>query len=199
MWKFVSSLIFTLAILGSSSVNASPEDHFNHLPKGGRRSLHGMVIFGSGPFFLEHIPMLTPPHDFQIITEVRLTDENGKPVLRSFAAQGFTLKPAENFSLNDYVAGRLRDFSGSIHQGSFEQGGEILPGLGKVSVKVIEYKLVRQLPSASADLVFRLSDGVHTFESNIIRPQQNVQLIRNATTGKELWCVKGPDFFDPCL
>lgn len=35
------------------------------LQPGGRSGLHGMVVFGKGTYFIEHIPMLHPPHDFR--------------------------------------------------------------------------------------------------------------------------------------
>lgn len=176
----------------------SPEEHFAHLPSGGRTALHGMVLFGTGPYFLEHIPMLTPPHDFQIIVEVSLKDKNGKPVTHDFSNQGFTLKPGTTFSLNDYVAGRLRKFPGSIFSGSFEQDGQLITDLQDVVVEITEYKVIRQLPSPSEEQKFLLNDGRTSFESNVIRPDQNIQQIRNISTGQVLWCVEGPDFFNPC-
>jgi hypothetical protein len=183
------------------SSNNHPEDHFSHLPMGGRRALHGMVVFGSGPYFLEHIPTLTPPHDFQIITEVVLKNKNGVSLNLDLSSQGFTLKPSSNFSLNDYVAGRLKIFTASIHQGSFEQGGEIITDLENVTVEILTYKMIRQLPTQEPEQGqwIKLSDGKNTFESNVIRPNQNIQLIRNISNGKKLWCVKAPDFFDSCL
>lgn len=190
-----------LAFAGEDSLAISshhPEDHFSHLPIGGRRALHGMVLFGSGPYFLEHIPMLTPPHDFQIITEVTLKDKNGAVVKSDFSHQGFTLKPSSTFSLNDYVAGRLTHFTASIHRGSFEQGGQVVPGLESVRVEIQSYKIIRQLPGQSQKKWILLNDGKNLFESNAIRPHHNVQLIRNASTGEILWCVKAPDFFESC-
>ncbi len=196
--------LLTLLCLGCANsatprrpASAHPEDHFSHLPPGGRRSLHGMVLFGRGKYFLEHIPMLQPPHDFQIIAEVKLS-ANGQLLARDFSQQGFTLKPAQNFSLNDYVAGRLRKFSGSIHDGSFEQGGPVLKGLENVQVEVTEYKVIRQLPGEDSAAALTFRDGANEFETNVIRPEQNFQRIRNITTAKELWCVRGPDFFEPC-
>lgn len=196
----MGKIIFLLALAaaGFNFAAAGPEDHFSHLPQGGRRSLHGMVLFGAGPYFLEHIPMLTPPHDFQVIAQVRLKDVSGAPVSRDFSSEGFTFKPSANFSLNDYVAGRLKNFSGSIHQGSFEQGGEMIPGLSRVNVEVIEYKLIRQLPAASTQSDLQLTDGTSTFALNIIRPEKSLQIIRNVTKDVRLWCVTEPDFIEPC-
>ncbi len=197
--SFIGALLFFgMGSFSYANSNHHPEDHFSHLPVGGRRALHGMVVFGSGPYFLEHIPMLTPPHDFQIITEVILK-KNGTALKSDFSHQGFTLKPNSSFSLNDYVAGRLQTFSGSIYQGSFEQNGNLINGLESVSVEIRSYKVIRQLPGAqTSETSVQLTDGKNSFESNVIRPNQNIQLIRNVNTGKVLWCVKAPDFFDSC-
>ncbi|MBK7961293.1 MAG: hypothetical protein IPK04_08855 [Bdellovibrionales bacterium] len=92
---YLGSMELLLSIflcLGFSNANASdhhPEDHFSHLPQGGRKGLHGMVLFGSDPYFLEHIPMLTPPHDFQIITEIILKNEKGLAIKSGLFAIGF--------------------------------------------------------------------------------------------------------------
>lgn len=195
--EFLLAMTFGVGVSYANSHH--PEDHFVHLPSGGRRALHGMVLFGSGPYFLEHIPMLTPPHDFQIITEVSLKNKNGMPVKFDFSRQGFTLKPSSTFSLNDYVAGRLKAFTASIYRGSFEQNGQVISELENISVEIQSYKVIRQLPGQSQAKLIRLNDGKNFFESNVIRPNQNVQLIRNASTGEILWCVKAPDFFDSCL
>lgn len=194
-----AKLLLLLLLLSPVLALAEPSEHFSHLPPGGRRSLHGMVLFGAGPYFLEHIPMLTPPHDFQVIAEVELKNAAGQALTSDFAQQSFTLKPSTNFSLNDYVAGRLKKFAGSVHEGSFELGGKVIAGLENVQVEVKSYKFIRALPADSSDLVFRVSDGKNSFQSNVIRPEHSFQRILNITSNKELWCVKGPDFFEPCV
>jgi hypothetical protein len=168
------------------------------LPAGGRVAMHGMVVFGSGPYFLEHIPMLSPPHDWQIIAEVSFTDGKGKAVVADFSNAGFTLNPSASFSLNDYVNGTVREFTGSIFKGSFEKGGTAVDGLDGVRVAVKELKLVRQLPSAAAQTTFSVSDAKSHYETNVIRTDDNVQRIRNTTSNTTLWCVVAPDFFEPC-
>lgn len=190
--------ICLVMVISPPSLAHHPEDHFTHLPTGGRKALHGMVLFGAGPYFLEHIPMLTPPHDFQVIAEVALTDKNGQPLAHDFSNESFTFKPSTTFSLNDYISGRLRKFSGDVYRGSFEQDGQLLADLQEVLVEVVAYKVIRPLPSPSEEPRFILSDGKNFFESNVIRPEKSVQFIRNIGTGKTLWCVQGPDFFDPC-
>lgn len=195
MKTLITVLLFTLV----STPSAHADSHLHHpLPEGGRRGLHGMVLVGAGPYFLEHIPTLTPPHDFQIITEVKILDAQGAPIKKDFSQAGFTLKPANSFSLNDYMSGKLQSFQGTIYEGGFEQGGAVLPGHEAVTVIVADYKLTRQLPKNSSEASFNYSDGKSHFQSSLIRPSNNVQRIQNLTIGKELWCVRGPDFFDPC-
>ena len=191
-------LFFGCTSPGRGPAASGPESQFAALAEGGREGLHGMVLYGAGPYYLEHIPMLTKPHDFQIIAQVELTDTDGQPVTQDFSQRGFSLKPAAQFSLNDYVSGRLRDFSGSIHDGSFELGGPVLPGMQAIQVRVVEYKVIRQLPADAKSTVFKVADGHNTFESNAIRPSMSIQKIRNVTADRQLWCVTGPDFFEPC-
>jgi hypothetical protein len=204
--KIAYSLI-TLILLITNCVTALPrrnvasdtiESRFSNLAPGGRMSLHGMVIIGSGPYFLSHIPMLHEPHDFQIFAEVVLKDKSGTPIVTDFSSESFTLKPIENFSLNDYLAGRLKKFSASIHTGAFEQGGKIIPGLETVKVQVVKLIHARQLPAESSEQWLEVSDQKHVFQESVITPENNIQRIKNKTTEKSLWCVVGPDFFEPC-
>ncbi len=166
------------------------------LPAGGRMSLHGMVLFGGGPYFIDHIPMLMNPHDFQVITEVTLRDAHGGIITKDFANGTFTLKPSSNFSLNDFINGQLRHFSGAIYQGGFEQGGQIISGLSNVQVEIRKIHLARQLPADSKDVSFKVSDQRHSFQINIITPKRNFQSIKNESS--PLWCVVGPDFSNFC-
>ncbi len=168
------------------------------LPKKGRMGLHGMVVFGSGPYFFDHIPMLMPPHDFQVTTEVELR-VNGKPLNADFSKDGFTFKPHGMFSLNDYVVGRLKKFSGAIYHGSFEGDGTVVPGLENVEAEVIFHRMAHALPWNGDAETLRVQDTANNlFEINAITPTQNFQSIRNSSTGKTLWCVVGPDFIDSC-
>lgn len=170
-----------------------------NLQPGGRKSLHGMVIFGNGSYFIEHIPMLHPPHDFQIIASVKIHDINGNTLKPNLANEGFTLKPNNQFSLNDFLAGKIKRFSAEIYQGSFEQSGSILNGYEKVEIAIQKIELARQLPDESNQNFFEAIDSSgNIFKSSIITPKNNVQQILNKTTSKQLWCVVGPDFFEPC-
>ena len=185
---------FSFLLFVSSLAHAAGEG----LEPGGRHGLHGMVLFGAGPYFISHIPMNTPPHDFQIVAQVELATAAGEPVSEDFSQTGFTLRPGNTFSLNDYVLENLKAFSGSVHRGSFEMGAPVLPGLEQVTVRVVSFQLVRQIPDQSELSSMQLSDGKNTFDINVITPDSDFQKIVNSQSGKTLWCVKGPDFFSPC-
>jgi hypothetical protein len=195
----VLAILLLVSPLTLAQTHHHHEGRYAHLPIDGRRALHGMVLFGSGPYFLEHIPMLTPPHDFQILTEVVLKDKNGTKLKFNFSNEGFTLKPTSHFSLNDYIAGKLQKFNGSIFKGNFETNGQLMRGFENITVEVKSNRFVSQLPrgpSRVQDLIF--SDGKNTFKLNFIRNDSNFQSISNIEARKVLWCVKGPDFIDPC-
>ncbi|MBC7467591.1 MAG: hypothetical protein H7256_16490 [Bdellovibrio sp.] len=197
--------ILLAAINASACTTATRHVAGNHeqavlsLPsEGGRVSVHGMVIFGSGPYFIEHIPMLHAPHDFQIVASVEILDKTGKLLTPDFSNQGFTFEPSANFSLDDFMAGKITHIEGSIHEGSFEQGGKIIPGFESIVIAVTKMNLVRQLPSEGAQTFFEVSDLKYTYQTNIITPKNSVQNLENKTLHKNLWCVVGPDFYDPC-
>jgi hypothetical protein len=198
----VSSFIYSafvlsfLVIVGGASVsshaaNARDASH-------GRVGLHGMVVFGNGSkYFIEHIPMFHPPHDYQVVAEVRLSTR-GQSVRENFSNASFTLKPNANFSLDEFISGELTGFKGSIYSGSFEQDGKVLSGLENVEVEVAAILFARQLPAESNVPFFEVEDGENTYRTNAITPRRSDQRIENRRTGEELWCVLAPEFFELC-
>src|SRR3954447_23230882 len=71
---------------------------------GDRVGTHGMVVFGRrGGYFLEHIPMYSPPHDEQLVMRVSLHTAAGAPLDADLSDQGYSLQPATKFSLDDLV------------------------------------------------------------------------------------------------
>jgi hypothetical protein len=164
----------------------------------GRVGLHGMVVFGNGSkYFIEHIPMLHPPHDYQVVAEVRFF-VRGQSVRENFSNATFTLKPSANFSLDEFISGELIGFKGSIYSGSFEQDGKVLSGLENVEVEVVAVLFTRQLPGESNVPFFEVDDGENTYRTNAITPRRSDQRIENRRTGEELWCVLAPEFFQFC-
>ena len=60
--------------------------------------LHGMLLFGTDPLYLSHLPMFGHPHNFQVILEVAF-DADAAAVLRADREDGgddlYTFAPAE--------------------------------------------------------------------------------------------------------
>jgi len=200
----MSFRIFLTVLLASANLLAcethpAREVSSAQLQPGGRSGLHGMVIFGKGSYFIEHIPMLHPPHDFQIVASITIKNNLGKILQPDLSGQGFTLKPAENFSLNDLIQGQFKSFKAEIYEGSFEQNGKLVSGLENVIIEINKIALARQLPDTSKEKFFEVTDAaLNTFRTAIITPENNTQMIKNTSTDKTLWCVVGPDFFDFC-
>lgn len=166
---------------------------------GGRVGLHGMVIFGKGSYFIEHIPMLHPPHDFQIVASILIKNKIGEVLKPDLSQSGFTLQPNVNFSLNDFINGGLKKFEAQLFIGSFEQDGKVVAGFEDITIEIQEILLARKLPQTTVEKFFEVKDiSQNVFRSSIITPQNNNQIIKNMGSQKTLWCVLGPDFFEPC-
>lgn len=161
--------------------------------KRGRVGLHGMVIYGQkGSYFLDHIPMESSPHDLQVVSEVAITTQGGKDLNIDLSNNTFTMRPSSFFSLDDFAAGKIETFAADIYKGGFEQGGEILIAAVKVRIKSV--LLNRKIPSKSGQTSYEFAD----YWLNVITPARNFQKIVNLKTGKVLWCVKGPEFYEYC-
>ena len=192
-------LIIVTIQLGIFTSHAEPlvDENFKaSLSVNGRVGLHGMVVFGTGMYYMSHIPMLGMPHDIQVVSSVSLIDSNGNDVTAALSNDTFTIRPTSRFSLNNFAKGTLKEFKGSVYLGSFEMGGSVVEGLNNVTVTVDTQIVVRQLPSESVHASVSLADGADGFSVNIITPARNFQEVLKG--GKRLWCVLGPDFFSPC-
>jgi len=110
---------------------------------------HGMALFGGRDgMYASHLPMFHAPHDYQVLLQVRLLDPKldgllrarleGKPAL-------WTVDP-EKFELDRLAPGAgapVRQFTATIVQGHFEQGGK--PQYRDVTVIVEKVLLFRRL------------------------------------------------------
>lgn len=94
--------------------------------------VHGMLLFGSDPLYLSHLPMFGSPHNFQVILEVTF-DEAGAEILRSDRDETgnglYTFEPVE-FDITELdprhgPTGRTT-IDGTVYRGHFERGGEPL-------------------------------------------------------------------------
>lgn len=113
---------------------------------------HGMVLFAAKDSLLvSHLPLYRPPHDYQLIYEIKLPEAEAKQVLAKLKQiKQLTLLP-EDFDLRKMINATGFTVTSDIYQGHFERGGERwLTGV-KTTFKRQLYK--RQLPAAdtSAD------------------------------------------------
>lgn len=107
----------------------------NHTHGAGEHpAVHGMLVFGTDTIYLSHLPMFMPPHERQLILEVRFQGP-GDPagVYRRDRAQSgekiYTWVP-RSFVLTDLVnagAGAAR-MQGAIVRGHFERRGTAITG-----------------------------------------------------------------------
>lgn len=177
-----------------------------------------MVLFGRTHYYLEHIPMFSPPHDEQLVMRVTLKTTEGAAVDTDFSDQGYSIEPTTQFPLDDLALGKRVTFAGNIHRGNFEAGGPVV--LANANIAVEQVLVARHLPSADpiadgAQEYFVFGDPGDAYATNVIRDARGFQQILRVeeaatptcarklkTTGKlagtELWCLKAPDFTATC-
>ncbi len=114
------------------------------------RSNHGQIFFGSGPFYISHLPLMNRPHNFQAIYEVDFPDTvAGKIAKAQYLARadkGFaSFAPGESWSYPDFdcsIDQSQRTLApGSVHQGQFEDGGEFIVETGLVVKRRIFFRI----------------------------------------------------------
>jgi hypothetical protein len=71
------------------------------------RSHHGQIFFGSGPFYISHLPLMNRPHNFQAIYEVDFPStpegQAAKAKYLARADKGFaSFAPGESWSYPDF-------------------------------------------------------------------------------------------------
>ena len=119
---------------------------------------HGHLLFGQGPFYLSHLPLYAPPHNYQAIYEVEFPEnaENLKKVLKQKLSEGgyATFAPSSNpnnrsenstnFKIPQLtcLARTAGDqvFWGEVHADHFERGGAKLGNAGLIIKRVIYYQ-----------------------------------------------------------
>jgi hypothetical protein len=107
----------------------------------GSVGVHGMLLVGSDPVYLSHLPMFMSPHNFQVILKATLEDpvarqvadlraQHGPEALITVAPQPFPIE-----ALSSDHAEPLTEFRADIVRGHFEHDGEII---GSDSVVTVE-------------------------------------------------------------
>lgn len=107
---------------------------------------HGMLVFGEDPLYFSHLPMFGPPHNFQVLLEVKLS-ESAREALARDRANGwdgyYTFDPvsfpiADLAPLDDSVP--LSSIEGTLVRGHFErEGGEEIATSVSVDVSTVVY------------------------------------------------------------
>lgn len=114
------------------------------------RSNHGQIFFGSGPFYISHLPLMNRPHNFQAIYEVDFPDTaQGRAAKAQYLAradQGFaSFAPGESWSYPDFdcsIDQSQRTLApGGLHQGQFEDGGEQIVQTGLIIKRRIFFRI----------------------------------------------------------
>jgi hypothetical protein len=132
-------LVLALIACSSAPAEAPPR-----APTATRMGVHGMVLFGGPRQFLSHLPMYHPPHDAQLVLEVR-TAGDGLPA--AFSDQLYTIEP-ERFGLDSLRDGTRTRFTATVYRGNFEQGG--VPIARGVAFEVVRVVLDRPLAAGDA-------------------------------------------------
>lgn len=114
------------------------------------RSRHGQIFFGSGPFYISHLPLINRPHNFQAIYEVDFPDtQEGRAAKAQYLSrqdQGFaSFDPGESWSYPDFDCsigpdGRVLA-PGGLHQGQFEDGGAFITETSLVIKRRIFFRI----------------------------------------------------------
>jgi hypothetical protein len=103
--------------------------------------VHGMLLFGSGPIYLSHLPMFGRPHNFQVILEVTF-DEATTELVSADAEDMFTFAPVEfpiaELDPEGEPPGRTT-IEGTVFLGHFERGGEPIASSVVATVQSVAY------------------------------------------------------------
>ena len=100
---------------------------------------HGMLLIGTTPAYLSHLPMFMAPHNFQVILQVTFTgsDDPHARYIKDRQQTGtklYTFSPAEKWDINDLAADGPRhqpkraSFDGTIWRNHFEDHPVTHPG-----------------------------------------------------------------------
>lgn len=94
-------------------------------------AIHGMVLFGSGPFYVSHLPMYHKPHNYQAILEVEADSESAAALMMSNKSAQRTIVP-EMMVLPKVISER-GSVRADVYDGHFEKQGK---KIGSVQLKI---------------------------------------------------------------
>jgi hypothetical protein len=115
---------------------------------------HNMFAFGQETVLLSHLPMFMAPHDAQLILEVALEEDSGGSVLDVWSQEReshpdqrvYTIMP-ERFALSSLYTPdppARRSFRANFFRGHLERGGEVIPKLESIVVRVTDVVYARR-------------------------------------------------------
>lgn len=104
-----------------------------------KASTHGMLIFGKNKIYAYHLPMFHSPHNYQIILELELTEEEKGLFIEEQKSNTeyatYTIEP-ETFVLPQMIA-KGNSFMVDLYRGHFERGGKKIASKIKVVIKEV--------------------------------------------------------------
>jgi hypothetical protein len=141
---------------------------------------HNMVAFGRDTVFLSHLPMFMAPHDAQLILEAALEDASGSlqevwsTERESHPGERLYTMMPQKFALStlytpDPPARSL--FKARFFRGHLERGGEVIPELAHVDVRITRVVYASQFGRADKpdDLSYLLfGRGSELFLAHVI-------------------------------
>jgi hypothetical protein len=187
------SIIVVAGCSAEASESASPAIESAQTANG-RIGTHGMVAFGSTATdaYLSHIPMFHGPHDVQVVVHGSFV---GTGLPRSLGDRQFTFLP-KPLSLDALRLGSLREITGTLYLGNFEDGGRPIATnvRFRVSEVVHQHLLDESAPETDDDDVIEAGD----FTVHLIGGAPSYDEIKTKR-GKVLSCLEGPEFVNSCL
>ena len=114
---------------------------------------HNMFAFGRDTIFLSHLPMFMAPHDAQLLLEVTL-EKDGSSLTEVWSSERadhpderlYTMMP-ERFALSTLYAAdppERSSFRARFFRGHLERGGEPIPELSDVTVRITDIVYARR-------------------------------------------------------
>ena len=160
---------------------------------------HNMFAFGRDTMFLSHLPMFMAPHDAQLLLEVTPESMDGSSLGQVWSAERekhpverlYTMMP-EKFALSTlYVPDppERGSFRATFFRGHLERGGEPIPELENVNVRITDVVYARKFDreGKAEDLSYRLiGRGGELFLAHVIsQPPDFDQILSVTLSGRQ--------------
>jgi hypothetical protein len=161
---------------------------------------HNMFVFGRETVFLSHLPMFMAPHDAQVLLEVTLEDADGSNLTEVWSRERdshpderlYTMMP-ERFALSTLYAAdppERGSFQARFFRGHLERGGEPIPELTDVTVRITKVLYARRFDRQGKpdDLTYLLVGRVgELFLAHVIsEPPDFDQILSVGLAGSQL-------------